>query len=198
MKLTSDLIIYCYRSCFLARLKRSSMSSNQHNLSKYRNRFSDKLQNASPVLTFRYSDLKRLVEITLLESDQCISDWWIYLKVLLEDEDYFTDWLGIRLILSIASLVFRSLSFKALRKSSGHIWLLCRGSWCELLKDHELTLAANCSQPTGRRLTSLVWSDLGQSCSRSFGRQQKRQLCLSVFHSPRQLQRLWKLNFRFQ
>ena len=30
------------------------MSSNRHNLSKYKNRFSDKLQNASPVLTFRY------------------------------------------------------------------------------------------------------------------------------------------------
>ena len=52
----SDLLmIYLYfRSCFLAKLKKSLMSSNRHNLSKYKNRFSDKLQNASPVLTFRY------------------------------------------------------------------------------------------------------------------------------------------------
>ena len=52
----SDLLmIYLFfRSCFLAKLKKSLMSSNRHNLSKYKNRFSDKLQNASPVLTFRY------------------------------------------------------------------------------------------------------------------------------------------------
>ena len=52
---SDSLMIYLFfRSCFLAKLKKSLMSSNRHNLSKYKNRFSDKLQNASPVLTFRY------------------------------------------------------------------------------------------------------------------------------------------------
>lgn len=41
------------RSCSSVRSKRSLMSLSRHNLSKYRNRFLDKLPNASPVLIFR-------------------------------------------------------------------------------------------------------------------------------------------------
>ena len=64
-----------FRSCFLVKLKRSSMSLNRHNLSKYKNRFSDKLQNASPVLTFRYSAPKHLVRNYIARGrPRCISD----------------------------------------------------------------------------------------------------------------------------